>query len=257
MSVAASTASVNAAAVLDQTLGNPYVPIDIPSLLDHGLSSAVDEELTRGNAVFQQMVGVNPDSRTRLVRPVSAAALARLSASGINRVIVDGSALGSPENRPANTPTLTTPVRINAPAIGSDSLEALVTDMGLQNFLNADLPIALRAQLLLAGLSVTAIENPASPKVITVANLETLDAPTELFAAVLDGLRNNPYVVPVTVAQAFDAVPVESTPAGVPIERDLVTTASAEPIVLAVRVHRAARRDSTRSAPTRSRPIPR
>ena len=61
-----------------------------------------------------------------------------------------------------------------------------------------------------------------------MANLDNLDAPTDLFAAVLDGLRNNPYVQPVTVAQAFDAVAPESTPGP---KRDLVTIPSAEPVV--------------------------
>ena len=227
VAVDAAAASVRTAAATYQGLGGPYVPIDIPSLLDHGLSTAVDEELARGNGVFAAMVGIAPTLRTQLVRPASSAALARLSANGVDPR--HRRRLDTPtEARPASTPTLTAPVRISAPApSASESVDALVTDTGLQNILNADLPSHASRQLFLAGLDTLTIENPWATKVITVANLDNLDAPTDLFAAVLDGLRNNPYVQPVTVAQAFDAVPPESTPS----KRDLVTIPSAEPVV--------------------------
>lgn len=237
--VDAGVAAIRAAATVYQALGGAYVPVDIPSLLDHGLNSAVDEELGRGNQVFSAMIGVNPDSRTRLVRPASAPAIGRLLGDGINRVIVDSSAIATNEPRSTNpstpsTPsTLVTPVRIGGVTPANDSVEALVTDGGLQGLLTANLPAALRAQILLAGLSVIASENPGAPRVITIASPDNFDAPPELHDALFKGLRNHPYLVPVTAGQAFDAVAPETAANGTPIVRELVATPSLEPLVSA------------------------
>src|SRR5262249_47503324 len=66
--------SIISATATHETLGGPYVPIDLPSLLDHGLGSAVDEELARGADVLKSTLGSAPDANTWLVQPVSASA---------------------------------------------------------------------------------------------------------------------------------------------------------------------------------------
>jgi hypothetical protein len=233
--------TIVAATATHQTLGNPYVPLDLPSLLDHGLTAAIDEELVRGSDVLTNLLGAAPDPRTRLVRPVSSAALGRLRASGIDRVVIDGSALTSPTttattSRPATftpTPATVTTVRVPGANGSSETVEALATDTGFEKILTSGLDAPLRAQLLLGGLTIVANELPSSRRVVTLANPDNFSAPTSLYTSLLTGLRNNPYLRPVSVAQAFESA-TDSPASAAPVEREVVSTTSAEPHVLAV-----------------------
>jgi len=232
--------TIVAATATHQTLGNPYVPIDLPSLLDHGLTGAIDEELVRGSDVLRSTLGAAPDSRTRLVRPVSAAALERLRASGVDRVIVDGSALTPPvgttsttSRQPTFTPASVANVRVAAGNNASDTVEALATDVGFERILNSEVDAPLRAQLLLGGLTVVANEAPSSRRVITLVNPDNFDAPTSLYTALLAGLKNNPYLQAVSAEGGFGSASDSPTSAA-PVTREVVSTAAADPHVLAV-----------------------
>jgi uncharacterized protein DUF6049 len=214
------------------------VPLDLPSLLDHGLTAAIDEELARGTDVLTNTLGAAPDPHTRLVRPVSAAALARMRASGIDRVIVDGASLSAPvastpttSRQPTFTPAAVATVRL--PNAGNDTVEALATDTGFEKLLDSELDAPLRAQLLLGGLTVVANEAPSTRRVVTLVNPDTFDAPTALYTALLTGLRNNPYLQPVNAAQGFNSA-TDSSSSAAPVERDVVSTTAADPHVLAV-----------------------
>jgi hypothetical protein len=231
--------AIVAATRTHQTLGNPYVPIDLPSLLQHGLTAAVDEELGRGFDVLAYTLGAAPDTRTRLVRPVSAPALERLKASGIDRVIVDGAALTAPSvtsttaGRPTLTPASVATVRVPRSGGGSETVEALATDVGFQKVLTSDVDAPLRAQLLLGGLTVVANELPSSRRVITLVNPDDFVAPSAFYTALLGGLRNNPYLQPVSAEQGF-ASATDSPASAPPVDRELVSNAVADPRVLAV-----------------------
>jgi len=232
--------TIVAATATHQTLGNPYVPLDLPSLLDHGLTAAIDEELARGSDVLTNTLGAAPDTRTRLVRPASVAAVARLRASGIDRVIVDGASLTPPtgttttaSRQPTFTSAAVATLRVPAPNTTGETVEALATDVGFERILASDLDAPLRAQLLLGGLTVVANELPSSRRVVTLVNPENFDAPTGLYTALLNGLRDNPYLQPVSAAQGF-ASASDSPVSAPPVERELVSTASADPHVLAV-----------------------
>jgi hypothetical protein len=233
----AEAETIVAATATHQTLGGSYVPIDLPSLLDHGLGSAVDEELARGADVLETTLGSAPDARTWLVRPVSTSALARLRAAGIDRVIVDGSALTAATStattaatRPVLTPASVATVRFPVSASATESDDVLGTDPGFQRILTSDAEPALRAQLLLGGMTVVATEAPSVRRVITLVNPDDLDAPTTLYTALLAGLRNNPYLRAVSAAQGF-ASASDSPASAPPVERELVSTESAEPLI--------------------------
>jgi hypothetical protein len=232
--------TIIAATATHQTLGNPYVPIDLPSLLDHGLTAAVDEELVRGSDVLLSTLGSAADGRTRLVRPVSLATLERLKASGIDRVIVEGTALtGSTatsttaSRQPTLTPASVATVRVPGANGGSETIEALATDEGFERILSsADLPEALRAQLVLGGLTVVATEAPSVRRVVALANPDYLDAQVSLYTALLTGLRNNPSLQAVSAQQGF-ASASDSPASAPPVEREIVSTTAADPHVLA------------------------
>ena len=227
--------AIRSAAATRPVLQGPYVPIDLASLIDHGLANAADEELLRGRESLRAAFGTTIDPRVQVLHPASPGALGRLRSSGVDRVIVNSSdVVLQPETRF----TLTQPVTLRAPVTGgTEPVSALVTDSGLEGLLAADLPPALRAQLVLGGLAVIAQEAPTQPRVVALVNPDDFDAPGSLYEALLTGLRNNPYLRPVTVAQAFDAVavdPPEPTVTGAPsAERELAAVSLAEPAVTA------------------------
>src|SRR5690606_24154294 len=95
-----------------EVIDGPYVPVDLPALLDHDLVEAVDDVPTRGPGVLATARGTPVDARTRLLRPASTGALARLAGTGVDRVIVPGEALapaGEPRYTPAQPVNLTVP----------------------------------------------------------------------------------------------------------------------------------------------------
>jgi Family of unknown function (DUF6049) len=70
------------------------------------------------------------------------------------------------------------------------------------------------------------------PRVVTIVNPDDFDPSTVLYTALLTGLRNNPYVQPVSAAQAFDALdPEVSGPTREVQERQLVNAPSADALV--------------------------
>jgi len=213
-----------------RVLDGSYVPVDLAALLERGMTEAVDDTLTRGAQVLTPTLGVATDSRTRVVRPASAAAVTRLQADGVDRVVVPTDALVGPETRF----TLAQPVTLTLPGT-TGSVTALPADPGLQAILAAGVPAAQRVQLLLAGLAVIALEQPSVPRVATIVNPDGFDPPVELYEDLLRALRDNPFVRPVTVAEAFDTIGVEPaapTVTGTPTtERELAAPATAPPAV--------------------------
>jgi len=233
----AGAETIVAASATHQTLGGSYVPIDLPSLLDHGLGGAVDEELARGADVLKSTLGSAPDPNTRLVKPVSTSALARLVAAGIDRVIVDGDALTTPTSTATTasrqlvvTPASVATVRVPTSSTATQAVDVLATDPGFQRILTSDLEPALRAQLLLGGLTEVANELPSVRRVVTLVNPDDFDVPTAFYTALLGGLRNNPYLQAVSAAQGF-ASASDSAASSPAVERELVSTASADPYV--------------------------
>jgi hypothetical protein len=190
-------------AVLDGT----YVPLDLAALLDRGLTTAVDDGLTRGSDVLAATLGADPDPRTRVLQNASPAAVARLGAQGVSRIVVPSDALAGPETRFS----LAQPVTLAPPASPDPNapVTALAADSDLQALLATDGPAAQRAQLVLAGLALIASEQPAVPRVATLVNPESFITDAALYEALLRGLRAHPYLRPVTTGEAFDTVAVD------------------------------------------------
>jgi hypothetical protein len=186
-------------------LDGPYVPIDLPALLDHGLTAAVDDVLARGSAVLGPTMAATVDPRTRVLRPASAAALARLQVTGVDRVIVPAESLAS---APETKFTLAQPVVLASPTspTSGEPVRALTTDPELQALLTSSLSPAQRAQLILASMSLVALEAPNQPRVATILDPDEFDVPSELYDALLTGLQDHPFLQPVTTTEAFDTI---------------------------------------------------
>jgi hypothetical protein len=227
-SIAAASDAIPLASPDHQILSNAYVPVDLPSLIDHGFNDVVDEQLIRGDSTLKRLVANPVDTRTALVRPTSPAALARLRTAGVDRVIVDGAALVAAPSRftPAEPVLLRAPIAL-AP---EENVTALASDPGFEDLLVGEAPPALRAQQILAGLAVVALEQPSLPRAVALVNPDAFDGSVALLDAMLDGLRDDPYLTPVTAAQVFDSIPV-STSNGNPVVRELAPYAAPEPPV--------------------------
>ena len=196
-------AAVRDAASRAQVLSGTYVPTDLPSLLAAGLTSAVDGQLVRGDETLDRLLGTRPDARTALARPIDGASLARLRAGGVDRLIVDDTALAPASARS----TLTRPFSIQPPPtlVTSRPVAAVANDTGIARLLEGDKAPALRAQLTLAAMSVVAEEQPDAVRAVVVANAAGLDAPSSMLDAMLSGLRGHPWLEPKTVDGVFAA----------------------------------------------------
>ena len=227
-----------AAAVLDaagraQVVSGTYVPTDLPSLLAAGLTNAVDGQLVRGDETLGRLLGTRTDARTALARPIDGASLARLRAGGVDRLIVDDSAIAPASARA----TLTRPFSLQPPPalVTSGPVAAVANDTGIARLLEGDgvLPgaatSALRAQLTLAAMSVMAETQPGAVRAVVVVNPPDLNAPASLLDAVLTGLRGHPWLQPQTVGDVFASVAPETT--GNSVTRELVPYAPPAPPV--------------------------
>jgi hypothetical protein len=226
--IARGAAAVEDAAGRDQVVTGTYVPTNLPSLLAAGLGSAVDAQLVRGDATLGRILATRPDVRTALADPVDASSLARLRAGGVDHVVVDAAALA-----PSGRPIPTRPFVLQPPPslVPSGSVSAVAGDAAIEELLGVDGAPALRAQRVLAALSVIAFEDPRNPRAITVVNPPDLDPPVTLLDALLTGLRGNPLLAPMTVDEVFALVPAETTANGATVTRQLAAYAPPPPPV--------------------------
>ncbi len=200
--IARGAAAIQDAAGRSQVLASTYVPSNLPVLLGAGLDALVDRQLADGLARGTPLLPHTPDGTTALVDPIDDASLARMHARGVQQMIVASSAL---ESRDAKF-TLAAPFELAYDDRGvSGTVRALASDSGLVSILSGSGSPALRAQSLLAGLSLIALEQPSVQRAVTLAIPRELDAPTALFDAALAGLRGNPWLDPITSTDAFGA----------------------------------------------------
>ena len=226
--IARGAAAVGDAAGRDQVVTATYVPTNLPSLLAAGLGSAVDAQLVRGDATLGRILATRPDVRTALADPIDAASLARLRSGGVDHVVVDAASLA-----PGSRAIPTRPFVLQPPPslVPSGSVSAVAGDTAIESMLQGEGPPALRAQRVLAALSVVALEDPQSARAVTVVNPPDLDPPVTLLDALLTGLRGNPLLAPMTVDEVFARVPAETSSNGTPVTRQLAAYAPPPPPV--------------------------
>ncbi len=210
--VQAGIRSITALAGGHEVLASPYVPLDIPALRAAGLGNEVATQLEAGAKVLDDSLNTNVPRITSAESPLDDAALETLHAAGVERLVLSENALE--QARPQNF-TPTQPFTIEA---GTSRYPAVSSDDGLVGLLNGEGTPALRAQRLLAGLAVVALEQPNARRGITLTMAQDWNPSKDLLAAVIAGLQNNPFVHPATVDQVIERVPAE-TRAGVPIVR--------------------------------------
>jgi hypothetical protein len=215
----------------DQVLAGSYVPVDVPSLISHGLSGAVSNELQRGISTLQSFFGTLPDTSAALPGPLDLPSLVALRNASQRLLVVRGSALTPADE--TFTPAHPTTVLAD-PNDETTAMTVVPSDEAIEHLLTTDDPPALRAAHVLAALAVVAGEQPNRARGVTIVNPARWDAPDDLVAALLAGLRGNPLVTPVTVNDLVKQVPLATVgddPDGARVVRTLAPlTPTAPPV---------------------------
>jgi hypothetical protein len=236
--LAAGADALRSAALRNQVLAGPFVPLDLPSLVRGGFQDVVTSststrpsELTRGVATLETFLGAHVDPSTALPGPLDSTSLSILQNASVRQLVVEGDAL-TPENEkytPAHPYEMQT-----VPGDASSAVTVVATDVGLEKFLTGDDPPALRAAHLLAGLALVAGEQPSIARGIAIANPTDWDANDTFVAALLAGLRGNPLLRPTTVQGLIQSVPAATTNGdadGAPVFRQLANYSPPAPPV--------------------------
>jgi hypothetical protein len=183
----------------------PYVPIDLPAYLHAGLGPHLSEQLVTGQETLQRLTGARVDSRTALVDPVDAAALARLREFLVDQTLVREEKLLPRDPEPSLTPARPFVLASDDASFTAASTNPLVTE-----WLEGSEPPALRAQRFLAGLSLIALEAPGRSRGIVVATPRNWSPDRFAVTHVLRGLRDDPLLRPVTLDTYFEQVPLDT-----------------------------------------------
>jgi hypothetical protein len=207
--VAAGANALRAAqSAVHEVIAGPYVPIDLPSLLHAGLGTAADAQYVQGATSLDRFFGSHIDDQTALALPADTSSLGTLRAHGVDQVVVDEDAVGAAVGRL----TTVTPFSVEPPPslAPTGPVAAVADDARLASLLTGGDPPALRAQRFLAGLALTALEQPGVTRAVVVVNPTGFDPPSALLDAVLAGLVNHPWLSPMTLGDVFSSVPPTS-----------------------------------------------
>ena len=164
-------------------------------------------------------------------------------------VFEDAAVLSAPTSA---TPTPAHPFTVNAiPGDTTSAVTGVAGDAGFQRLLTGDEPPRCEPRTCWPGLAVVERELPTRQRGITIVNPSDGMRPSAFVAAMVDGLRGNPFVRPVTVERLLSEVPVPDGPGAHDHAAGTgLGTGEREP------VRERARRTSARSA-TSSAPAPR
>jgi hypothetical protein len=195
-------------------LASPYVPLDIPALQAAGLGGEVATQLAAGTQVLDNVLNTDAVRTTSAESPLDDAALESLRTAGVEHLVLNEGALEEA------TSQIFTPAQPFALQSGDHRYSAVSSDAGLVGLLNGEGTAALRAQRLLAGLAVVAVEQPNARRGVALLMDPAWSPSSDLLKAVIGGLQNNPFLHPATVDQVIERVPAE-TSAGVPVVRRL------------------------------------
>jgi hypothetical protein len=232
---ASGIAAVRAAAAEHQVVAGPYVPINVPGLVAAGLGDEAALELAQGTDTLANVLDTRVDPRTSVVEPLDGNTLQRLRESGVDRVVVGPDALVPPATAPHLTPS-----RQFTLESGDRRFAAVQPDKTFSTLLDGDAPAALRAERLLAGLALVALEQPNQVRGIVLDTRARWDPDPDAVRTVLAGLRDNPVLHAVSLDDFFRTVSSETDRRDNPVVRALAPIAPVLPAVTA-RQYRAAR----------------
>jgi hypothetical protein len=176
-----------------------FMPVDLDGLVASGLSSDVSAQLARSRQVLQPDFSYQADEYAAN-RPINDASLALLEQAGITRLIVPSTGV-APLSTAFAQWTPTAPFLIPGSAV-----EAMASDPGLEEDLVGNVSPALKAQRMLADLSIQYFDNPGAEQAMAVESNIGVPTNPAFLQAMLTGLSESSIVHAVTLNAAFDAV---------------------------------------------------
>ena len=211
---------LRAAAASASILGGTYTTVDGPALLHDGLDDALTAQLALGRGTLEQDLDAAVDHTIAAPQPLDAAMLDRLRTdAGTTRVVVDPDALTNAS--PADQFTPARPFRLDTTAGSFDALEVNRTTSGLLVRRGSD---ALRAQQVLAGLTVIGLEQPNRARSVVMDTPTLWNPSPDRVGAILAGLRDNPMLVGARLTDVFASIQ-SATVNGRPYVRSLAPVA--------------------------------
>lgn len=186
----------------------PFVPLDLPAFAAAGLADLQGAEWTAGTDTLRRVGGATAaETPPRIVRvdALDGPSIADLRNRGVSAVVVPARSLVT------NAVPNLTPARPFTISGGTASLPAMQIDDGLSALFERRASPALQAARLLGGLAVVALELPSQRRGLVIAGSRRWHPTTEALRTVLDGLRANPVLLPVHVAELIEDVPAERT----------------------------------------------
>jgi hypothetical protein len=188
-----------------EVVAEPYVRLDLPSVLGAGLDSEIGPQLEAGTEVLASNLHAVPTGDTWIeTGPLSPAAVDDLAGRGVRQLVVAGTTL-SPLPASDLTRTLAQPFAV----MGKTSrLAGVAVDPGLVAHFGTTTDELLAAHQLLADLAMIQLELPNSRNgrgvVIVPPAGWQIDA--TFLQTFLSGLATAPTLAPVTVDQLFSDV---------------------------------------------------
>ncbi len=214
---AAFVSRLRTAAATSPVLASPYTTVDGPSLVRDNLDHVFTDQITTGRSTLERVLDAAVDGTIAAPQPLDGPSLLRLRGDGgTSRLIVDPDALT--EAAPSDQFTPARPFRLDTPAGSFDAVEVnrMTSDLLIRG--GAD---ALRAQQVLAGLTVIALEQPNRARGVVVDTPLQWAATPKRLEAVLAGLRDHPVLIGAGPADVFAIPPATSD--GEPYTRTLAT----------------------------------
>jgi hypothetical protein len=214
-----------------QILNAPFVDVDRPAFAAAGFNDLLQNQMLTGRDALQSTLGVHIDPSTAFVDALDGPSLPPLVAAFTDRLVV----------RPTSLSGIDSSLRYRSFGIAGTALTAAQTDDDLLAFLAGPESPVLRAQRLLAVLSLVASAAPdATRGVVLAPDANPIDTSTARLVA--RGLTNNPWLVPVRLDQWFASVEPARDASGAPIARTVVG-ASASAVAVTRTRYDAAERD--------------
>ena len=182
-----------------QLLASTYVPVTL-STLTGALQDEGTAQLAAGNERLRALLGLRPDSQTRLVEgPISEVGLARLREQQVEHVVVPEDELAPIAGQRV---TLTLPYELSARQ--GRRVEAASADPALAAHFRSRGGAVLSAHRLLADLAVLYFDFPGRSRGVVAVPPRSWVPNAAFLAAFLDGLASSPIVRPVTLAEYFE-----------------------------------------------------
>lgn len=181
-----------------QVLGTTYVPVPLTALVGP-LEDEGTAQLAAGTERVRTLLGVRPDTRTRLVEgPVDEAGLARLREQQAEQVVVPESEL-----TPVSGQQVTLALPYELAARQGRRVEAASADAGLAAHFRSGRSAVLSAHQLLADLAVLYFDFPGRTRGVVAVPPRAWVPSSTFLSAFLDGLTSSPIVEPVTLDDLF------------------------------------------------------